>query len=222
VWSIDKGDTIDSIAKKYSISGSDVALFNGLLLADDLNAGDEIFLPGATSNSDNTNKKSTTKKDKNKKININTNGPLTKKGRQWSNGDTAHLNTSTAISKYSALPKYPGYYIIPSPGAVRTQKMHGHNAVDLANSLGSPILAAASGVVRVAKTGGYNFGYGNYIIITHPNGTETVYGHLLRVGVEVGQSVSQGQQIGLLGSTGDSTGPHVHFEIHGAYNPWAW
>ena len=223
LYTIDKGDTLNSIAKKYNIDPNDIALVAGLLLSDDLIQGEEIFLPNAVPLVVENTIGTKTKTTKGKKTNINIKtGVLTKNGKQWSNGDTAHLNTTFAISKYSSLPKYSGYYIMPSPGATRTQKMHGHNGVDFANSLGTPILASASGVVSVAKTGGYNYGYGNYIIITHPNGTETVYGHLLSVKVSVGQSVSQGQQIGQLGSTGDSTGPHVHFEIHGAYNPWAW
>jgi murein DD-endopeptidase MepM/ murein hydrolase activator NlpD len=150
---------------------------------------------------------------------------LTSNGRikgEWANGDTSHLNTSGDIAKYSSLPKYAGYYIFPTPGAVRTQKMHGNNGVDLGNKTGAPVLAAAGGTVTVAKAGGYNYGYGNYIRITHPNGTETIYGHLSRVDVSVGQTVDKGQQIGAVGSTGNSTGPHLHFEVRGAYNPWAW
>jgi murein DD-endopeptidase MepM/ murein hydrolase activator NlpD len=100
--------------------------------------------------------------------------------------------------------------------------MHGQNATDLANKLGSPVLASAEGVVRVAKSGSYNFGYGNYIIISHPNGTETLYAHNQTLLVSPGQTVSKGQQIATIGSTGNSTGPHVHFEIRGAYNPFAW
>jgi murein DD-endopeptidase MepM/ murein hydrolase activator NlpD len=100
--------------------------------------------------------------------------------------------------------------------------MHGHNGADLAGKMGTPILASAGGVVRVAKSSGYNFGYGNYVIVTHDNGSETVYAHMSGVTVSPGQRVSQGQQVGTLGSTGNSTGPHLHFEIRGAYNPWAW
>lgn len=218
MYTIKKGDTLAGISKKYSIDPDDVSLYNGLISGDDLAIGDEIYLPGAKEI------EVLVKKD-NKKDNTsgkNKNSNLANKSGRWERGDTSHLNTMGDIAKYSTLPKYPGYYIMPVPGAVRTQKMHGHNGVDLSNKIGSPVLASAGGVVRVAKVGGYNFGYGNYIIITHPNGTETVYAHLLSVGVSVGQSVNQGQQIGQLGSSGNSTGPHTHFEIRGAYNPWAW
>lgn len=115
---------------------------------------------------------------------------------------------------------YAGYYLRPTRGGMKTQGIHGHNGVDLANKLGADIYASAAGTVIVAKTGGWNGGYGNYIVIKHPNNTQTLYAHLLDVGVSVGQEVTQGQVIGHLGSSGHSTGPHIHFEIRGAVNPF--
>ena len=100
--------------------------------------------------------------------------------------------------------------------------MHGKNGSDFAGKIGTAVIASAGGTVKVAKSSGYNFGFGNYIIVGHPNGTETIYAHLSAVNVTVGQNVAQGQKIGALGSSGNSTGPHLHFEIRGAYNPWAW
>jgi murein DD-endopeptidase MepM/ murein hydrolase activator NlpD len=139
------------------------------------------------------------------------------------------MSATTAISKikrfagkYSDLPVYDDYYANPAPSARRSQKMHGANAVDLAAPVGTDILASAPGTVSVAKSTGWNYGYGQYIVITHPNGTQTVYAHLSNIDVSVGQSVSRGQKIGDMGSTGNSTGPHVHFEVRGAYNPFAW
>lgn len=111
-------------------------------------------------------------------------------------------------------------YTHPIPGAVRTQGIHGYNGVDYGASVGTPILAAASGEVIVAKTYGYNGGYGLYVVIKHANGTQTLYGHLSKVSVAVGDSVSGGEVIGLLGNTGRSTGPHLHFEVRGARNPF--
>ncbi len=111
-------------------------------------------------------------------------------------------------------------YTHPVPGAVRTQGIHGYNGVDYGATVGTPILAAASGEVIVAKTTGYNGGYGLYVVIKHANGTQTLYGHLSKVSVAVGDSVSGGETIGLLGNTGRSTGPHLHFEVRGARNPF--
>lgn len=108
----------------------------------------------------------------------------------------------------------------PAPGSVRTQGIHGYNAVDLAGGHGSPIRAAASGEVIISKGSGWNGGYGNYIVIRHPNGAQTLYAHLSSNYVGVGAYVSQGEVIGGMGSTGKSTGTHLHFEVRGATNPF--
>ena len=120
----------------------------------------------------------------------------------------------------SNVPTYSGYYLRPISGGTRTQGIHGFNAVDLAASVGTPIMASASGKVIISKNSGWNGGYGNYIVIEHPNGTQTLYAHASKVIVFSGQSVVQGQVIGYVGSTGRSTGAHVHFEIRGAKNPF--
>lgn len=93
-----------------------------------------------------------------------------------------------------------------------------HLGMDIANSPGTPVVAAASGMVSHAGNMG---GYGNVVILTHSiNGQthSTVYGHMNSINVSVGQSVSQGQQVGGMGNTGRSTGTHLHFEIH--VGPW--
>ncbi|MCD5382025.1 MAG: M23 family metallopeptidase [Candidatus Pacebacteria bacterium] len=108
----------------------------------------------------------------------------------------------------------------PVPGSVKTQGIHGYNAVDLAAPVGTPIRAAAAGQVIVAKNSGWNGGYGKYIVVKHPNGTQTLYAHNSRNAVGVGTTVAAGQTIGYVGSTGRSTGAHVHFEVRGARNPF--
>lgn len=107
----------------------------------------------------------------------------------------------------------------PLPGAIRTQGIHGYNGVDLAASAGTPIRAAAAGTVIVAKSGGWNGGYGSYVVIKHQN-TQTLYAHLSSVSVGVGQSVTAGESIGIIGNTGKSTGTHLHFEVRGGINPF--
>jgi LysM repeat protein len=95
-----------------------------------------------------------------------------------------------------------------------------HTGVDIANKTGSPIYAAESGKVEVA--GWNNGGYGNYTIINHGGGIKTLYGHQSKILVKAGDVVNRGQVIGLMGSTGRSTGPHLHFEVrvNGAFkNP---
>lgn len=117
-------------------------------------------------------------------------------------------------------PSYPDYYMRPIAAGRRTQGLHGYNGVDLADRAGTPIFAAAAGTVIVSKTGGWNGGYGNLVIISHDNGTQTVYAHNSKNLVSVGEQVARGQTIALVGTTGHSTGPHVHFEIRGAKNPF--
>jgi murein DD-endopeptidase MepM/ murein hydrolase activator NlpD len=94
---------------------------------------------------------------------------------------------------------------------------HFHTGIDLAVPLGTPVFAAADGVVMLARpmadSGGVLVGYGNYVIIQHDTGLKTLYGHLLTIGVKEGDVVHRGQLVGLVGSTGNSTGPHTHFEV---------
>jgi murein DD-endopeptidase MepM/ murein hydrolase activator NlpD len=99
-----------------------------------------------------------------------------------------------------------------------------HKGIDVAAATGTPIVAAAPGVV---VTAGWNSGgYGYLVEINHPDGTMTLYGHNDSIMVREGQQVAQGEQIARMGSTGHSTGPHTHFEIHlpgqGAVNPVAY
>jgi murein DD-endopeptidase MepM/ murein hydrolase activator NlpD len=102
---------------------------------------------------------------------------------------------------------------------------HTHTGLDIAAVFGTPIAAADAGIVSFVNTDPRLSGYGNYIIITHGNGYSTLYGHLSAVNVSVTQAVQRGQIIGAEGSTGFSTGPHLHFEIrfNGVYqNPLAY
>ncbi|RCJ30562.1 peptigoglycan-binding protein LysM [Nostoc minutum NIES-26] len=98
-----------------------------------------------------------------------------------------------------------------------------HKGIDVANATGTPIYASADGVVE--KAGWNKGGYGNLVDIRHPDGSMTRYGHNSKIMVKAGQQVRQGEIIAAMGSTGFSTGPHSHFEIHpsgkGAVNPIA-
>lgn len=96
-----------------------------------------------------------------------------------------------------------------------------HKGIDLANNVGTPIVAAKEG--RVVFAGWHDGGYGYLVTLAHPDGSRSLYAHNSRLLVRVGQDVDQGQSIAQMGSTGRSTGPHLHFEIHppsrGAVNP---
>jgi murein DD-endopeptidase MepM/ murein hydrolase activator NlpD len=88
---------------------------------------------------------------------------------------------------------------------------HFHTGVDLAAPVNSPVTAAAGGVVAATGTG--DTGYGDYVVLSHGGGVLTLYGHLSQILAAQGDSVTQGQEVGLEGSTGSSTGPHLHFEV---------
>ncbi len=104
-------------------------------------------------------------------------------------------------------------------GAPKAGASTNHQGVDIAVPTGTAVMASCGGTVTIA---GWQRGYGNVVYITHPDGRETRYGHLSKCLVSPGQTVTQGQRIALSGNTGNSTGPHLHFEIRiggGAVNP---
>ena len=120
-----------------------------------------------------------------------------------------------------------GTFVRPVPGPIssgfgtRTDPVTGasayHAGLDLAAPCGTPIKAAGTGIILSA---GFNGGgYGNMTLISHGNGLSTLYGHQSSINVSPGQSVTQGQTIGYVGSTGKSTGCHLHFEVRVNGNP---
>lgn len=137
------------------------------------------------------------------------------------------VNTNPLASTGNTLPNYDKNFIMPTTG-YNWGILHHYNAVDIANSCGTPVVAAAAGIIvpdpSISDTvGGWNDGYGNFVLIEHSfgNDIETRYAHLEKISVQIGDYVQQGQEIGLMGETGDATGCHVHFEVIGAHNPFA-
>lgn len=128
----------------------------------------------------------------------------------------------TYASAYSSLQILTNYFIRPTAGRI-SQGLHGYNAVDIAGGCWQPIYAAAPGTVEVASGNGrWNGGYGNFVSIAHPNSTGTLYAHLVQVLSWGGQAVNQGQLLGYTGSTGRSSGCHLHWEVRGSQNPLAY
>jgi LysM repeat protein len=185
-----KGDTLKSIANKYKADIGEISQFNGLTSDSILAAGDIVIIPDG---------EGTTKVSGRARTAV-------VKGK----GTSRYLGDGG--------PEYPGYYVRPIAGGVKTQGLHGYNAIDIGIPVGTILHAAAAGQVIIARTSGWNGGYGKYVVISHYNGTQTVYGHMSQVNVNEGDTVYQGQVIGLTGNTGNSTGPHLHFEVRGAYN----
>ena len=105
-----------------------------------------------------------------------------------------------------------GSWIWPASGKITQRYLAWHKGIDVANKSGGAILAADSGKVVVA---GWldNAGYGNRVMVDHGNGYQTLYAHLSKISVKVGQSVKRGDMLGIMGSTGRSTGIHLHFEV---------
>ena len=120
------------------------------------------------------------------------------------------FGTSTVGSNVPSI--WPTTGVVTSPYGLRWGGSDFHPGIDIANDMGTPILATADGIVEYA--GWNNGGYGNMVDINHGNGIMTRYGHASQVVVATGQHVARGQIIALMGSTGFSTGPHVHYEVH--------
>lgn len=177
------GDTVASIAKKYGIDTDKIIEFNKLASADDINTGETLVIPGG------------------KKI-------------QTTSSYTIRSFTQPAV--VAPAPKVvsgTGTMTWPTDCRRITQYFrYAHSGLDIACGIGNPIYAADDGTVTKAQTG-WNGGYGTMITIDHGNGKQTLYGHLSAFYVSVGDNVTKGQNIGAMGSTGRSTGPHVHFEV---------
>ena len=197
VYTVKSGDTLSEIATKFNIDTAKILSCNNL--GNSLKIGQKIIVPGAKQLAEAT--------------------PIT----------TSRPSNYTGISIIKDIIKSPstqkvsgGRMIWPTQGHNITQYYSWrHTGVDIANHIGTPVYAAESGTVVIAATG-WNGGYGNTIVIDHGNGIKTRYGHSSRLLVSVGDEVEKGQEIMLMGSTGNSTGPHLHFEvlINGAHtNP---
>lgn len=191
MYTVKKGDTISEIAKKYGADVADITSYNDLSVSA-LSVGQTIIIPNAEF----------------------TTVVAPKSG---SNSSTGKILDGSAKLK-----SLPGYFRQPVRTGHISQELHGHNGVDFAAPVGTPIYASAAGTVIISRiNGGWNGGYGNFVVISHNNGTQTLYAHMQsRVVVTAGDEVSQGELIGYIGMTGLTTGPHVHFEVRGAKNPF--
>ncbi len=191
---VQKGQTLKGIANKYKVEVEDIVAYNGISINESLVVGGKLVIPGAGMLSEESGK------------------------------PAANLGSSAVNDKnyYAANPikSLAGYFINPVPTGHKTQGLHGpgHRGIDIGAPTGTKIYASASGTVLIAKTG-WSGGYGNMVIVQHPNGTKTLYAHMSKLGTKTGAKVTQGEVIGYVGSTGKSTGPHIHFEVFNAKNP---
>lgn len=238
VYVIRKGDSISQIADMFGVSVNTILWANDMKKSDKLVEGDVlIILPisgvehtitkGQTLNSIAKLYKADVS-DIARFNGINEDTKLTvgdkiiiPGGELYNESSSSGFKPKNNNGNVSSGKNLAGYFINPVPAySRRSQGLHGpgNRGVDLAAPTGTPILASASGTVLIARKG-WNGAYGNMIIIIHPNGTKTLYAHLSKLSTSTGAGVRQGEIIGYVGSTGRSTGPHLHFEVFNAKNP---
>lgn len=222
-YAVQPGDTVDSIAQEFKISKNTILWANNLSGGSMLKAGQTlVILPVSgvahiVKSGDTTNEVAKTYKAKPEDI-VRFNN-LADAGDIFV-GDILVVPDGVMPSRAPSLSQVAladNFFIFPVEGKV-TQGLHWYNAVDVANKCGTAVYAAASGVVQRAKFG-WNGGGGNLITILHSNGVVSYYGHLMSIFVKPGDKVEVGDRIGLVGTTGLSTGCHLHFGVSGAKNP---
>ena len=227
IYVVRQGDTLSEIAELFGVSVNTIAWANNMSRSSTLKVGQTLTILPVTGIKY-TIKKGDTLSSIAKKfdgdaaeiVSYNGLGDTLVVGTMIiiPNGEVAVPVASTPSSRIEARGpsvSYDGYYIRPITGGVRSQGIHGYNGVDLAVTAGTLIVASASGDVIISREGGWNGGYGNYVVIRHANGTQTLYAHNSRNAVGIGEPVVQGQLIAYVGATGRATGPHIHFEIRG-------
>jgi murein DD-endopeptidase MepM/ murein hydrolase activator NlpD len=198
---ISTGETIEAVAERYGVNPTEIAAFapNGLGGGSPLVPGQDIIIPGGTPPAPPPPLLAEAPAAP---------APATEPAPAAPAAPAVSTNGTTAVGSFiwpatGALTTYfgenPAYY---GPG--------GHNGLDIANGLGTPLLAADGGVVIYAAWRG---GLGNAVGVDHENGFVTWYGHASSMAVSTGQRVSRGQVVAYMGSTGNSTGSHIHFII---------
>lgn len=182
---VKSGDTVESIAKRYNADAEKILSFNGLKPRATLRLAMNLIVPDGRPTYEPPPTQPKTRLARIQKfISRTIEQPIRRLGAFLWPTAFRHLN------------QYFSWY---------------HPGVDIKGTLGSPVYAAADGTITQA---GWNRGgYGNQVIIDHPDGRSTRYAHLSKIDVEIGDNIKQGQVIGLVGSTGRSTGPHLHFEV---------
>ncbi len=183
-----RGDTVSSLANTYDAEASTIIAFNKLQKdGADIIIGESLIIPGGEM-------------------------PAPKSTYTAPTRIATPLRNVAAPPPSISAPAGSGYLW---PAGVRTiTQYYGwrHTGLDIAGPVGTPIYAARAGTV-IKSQDGWNGGYGNYIIIDHGGGISSLYGHNSQRYVELGEHVEQGETIAAMGSTGRSTGPHVHFEV---------
>ncbi len=255
---VQKGDTIEGIAKKLGITKAAIIDSNADLKEDDMiKVGESLVILGLKAekakelaNKEDVKVATPTKKEEPKKkeeVKIAKVAPEPKKEAQKTevkkeviaqvqapvvNTPVVEVQASKKVELKSEEAPTPtgqpdgdidGGYIWPFPKGVGrvSQGLHADQAYDFAAPKGTPIYAVNSGTVVVAKPTGYNGGYGLYVVINFDDGRQAIFGHMSKVQAKAGQVVKKGEVIGYVGTTGKSTGNHLHLGFRGALrNPY--
>jgi murein DD-endopeptidase MepM/ murein hydrolase activator NlpD len=228
-YTVQSGDTLYGIAQKYKISAETLMFANGLETNPDLlRLGQQLAILPVNGILHTVKKGDTLEKiAKTYKVvassivnyplnHLDTRNPIIAVGQKLLvPGGYKEIPITYAQVYKGPVPagarRGTGRFIWPTAGYVTQGYKRYHLALDIARAIGTRVNAADTGYVVAA--GWSDDGYGNNIVIDHGNGYQTLYGHLNRIFVRVGDSVARGTEIGEMGSTGHSTGPHLHFEV---------
>lgn len=235
IYEVQEGDTISFIASDYGVKLDSIVASNNLRNVDDIVPGMKLKIPPVDGVVYKVKKGDTVTViaqrygvEADEIINFNS---LPQEGNLQTDIEivipggklktqASGLAAAGTAKRFAYLPDLSSFFSLPALG-FNWGRIHGRNGVDIANSCGTPIYAASDGSIASTKTSGWNGGFGKFIKLVHSNGTETLYAHLSKILIKPGEYISKNQEIALMGSTGRSTGCHLHFEVHGAKNPLA-
>jgi murein DD-endopeptidase MepM/ murein hydrolase activator NlpD len=219
-YTVKDGDTLWSLAGRLHLRLSTLEATNSLQNGDDLSIGQLLIIPPedgflATARADDSIKTLSSRygvgADQVASFNgLKADDLLTPGVALFVPSGQEPATTVAPVRSQTRTGTATGRFIWPAPGTLTQGFWRWHPGIDVANSWGTNMAASDGGRVTWAGWGAY----GIYVQIDHGNGFSTLYGHMARTHVSVGQYVDRGQSIGLMGSTGRSTGPHVHFELH--------
>ena len=227
-YKVEDGDTLAKIAEKFDVTVDTLKWANASIKGEKLTIGQEISIPPVTGMVIKVQKGETiysiAKKYKtdpqqilnypfNDYADLDTFALVAGQTLVVPNGvmpEAAPVYSPMTIAQVGTIPG-SGLFMWPTQGAITQRPVSYHMAVDIANSSLPPIMAADAGKVILVEYGRY--GYGHHVIIDHGNGYQTLYGHMSEIFVSPGQAVSKASVIGKMGSTGNSSGSHLHFEI---------
>ena len=211
LYRVAEGDTLNRIARRYSLPVPEILKANAIEDSELIAQGQELILPGAKPLIVRTRSRPDSSATA-------AQPPTSELASTLEKGESPSAASSPSVAVEASQPVGRTTFIWPASGPITTYfgqigwtSPRGHAGLDIAASWGAPIAAAAPGQVLLATRAGG--AYGIEIIIDHGSGLRTVYGHLSQLNVTGGERVSRGQLIGLVGSTGFSTGPHLHFEV---------